>query len=136
MCGCAALKPGANSTSVADAASGAYPPPASFAIEYKPSGGKSKVQEMPLEPGMTVGDAVAKTKAHKKFRRIQVDLQRTPKNGMAHKMPIDFDNGSNKVGHSTNYDLHPNDRVIITEDTTTILDDLMSQYVPSAGKRR
>jgi hypothetical protein len=91
---------------------------------------------MPLEPGMTVGDAVEKTRAYRKFRRIQVDLQRTPKGGLAHKMPIDFNNGANQVGHSTNYDLHPNDRIIISEDPSTIFDDLISKYVPTAGKRR
>jgi protein involved in polysaccharide export with SLBB domain len=93
-----------------------------------------KVEELPLEEGMTVGDALEKAKANKRFRRATVDIQRTH-NGITHKMPVDFSNGNHRVSHSTNYALHPRDRVLVTEDTSTIVDDLMQKVLGTSPKR-
>jgi hypothetical protein len=128
LSGCASLKLGKNDHPVADAAA-TYPPPATVAIEFTAAGGKKKVQEVPIEKGTTVGDVLDKTKANRKFRRSTVAIQRTAPGGIPHKMPIEFSNDSHRVGHSTNYDLHPNDRILITEDTSTILDDLIKKYL-------
>lgn len=124
--GCASLSSWSPTKPVADAAT--YPPPTTIAIEYHPHGGKVKVVDVPFEEGQTIQAALEKHGAHKKFRRSFIDLQRTPKGGMPHKMPIDFKSG--QVGHSTNYDLHPNDRIIITEDNSTIFDDMAAKFIP------
>ena len=125
-CGCASLPGLKSDKSIAEAA--AYPPPSTFAIEYDPQYGKSKTVDVPLEEGMTIQSALKKTGADKKFRRAFIDLQRTPKGGMPHKMAIDYKSG--QVGHSTNYDLHPNDRIIVTEDPSTIFDDMAAKFIP------
>lgn len=111
-----------------------YPPVPMVAVECHSSNGKVKVEELPLEEGMTVGDALEKTKANKRFRRAVVDIQRTH-NGNTHKMPIDFNNGNNRVAHSTDYALHPRDRVLVTEDSSTIVDDLMQKVLGTSPKR-
>ncbi len=130
--GCASLGSWNGTKPVADAA--AFPAPATIAIEYHPHNGKTKVVDVPFEEGQTIQAALEKTGAHKKFRRSFIDLQRTPKGGMPHKMPIDFKSG--QVGHATNYDLHPNDRIIITEDNSTIFDDMASKFIPGMKTRK
>lgn len=111
-----------------------YPPVPMVAVECHGSNGKVKVEEVPLEEGMTVGDALEKTKANKRFRRATVDVQRTH-NGNTHKMPIDFNNGNHRVSHSTDYALHPRDRILVTEDNSTIVDDLMQKLMGTSSKR-
>jgi hypothetical protein len=106
-----------------------YPPPESIVIEFHGSGKKPKTLEMPLEPGMTVDDALVKAKANRKYRRSFVDIRRIAPGGLAHKMPIDFDNGKHRCGYSTNYALHPGDHIIVTEDTSTLVDDLAQRYL-------
>jgi hypothetical protein len=139
--GCATLHlpglsmPGQSETSPLPTAATQYPPPPMVALEFHPMHGKSQVEEIPLEPGMTISDAFDKTKAGKRFRRLVVDLQRTH-GGTTHKMPINFDNGKDRVSHSTNYALHPHDRIIIREDPSTALDDLMNKFLKTAPPRR
>lgn len=111
-----------------------YPPVPMVAVECHGSNGKVKVEEVPLEEGMTVGDALEKTKANKRFRRAYIDVQRTH-NGHTLKMPIDFSNGNNRVSHSTDYALHPRDRILVTEDSSTIVDDLMQKLLGTSPKR-
>lgn len=112
----------------------AYPPVPMIAVECHSASGKVKVEELPLEEGMTVSEALEKTKANKRFRRAFVDVQRTH-NGNTHKMPIDFNNGNNRVSHSTDYALHPRDRVMVREDSSTIVDDLMQKVLGTSPKR-
>lgn len=135
LCGCTSLTswtlPGGEAVAPAAAA---FPPPAMIAIEYHPDGGKVKVVDVPLEPGMTIQDALEKTGAHKKFRRSFIDLQRTPKGGLPHKMAIEFKSG--QISHASNYDLHPNDRIIVTEDTSTIVDDMIAKYLGGPGPKK
>jgi len=113
-----------------------YPPPEMFVIEYHGDGKKVKQVEMPLEPGMTVDDALAKSKANRRYRRTFVDIRRIAPGGLPHKMPIDFDNGQNRVSHSTNYALHPGDHVIVTEDSSTFVDDIGQKYLGLSKKKR
>jgi protein involved in polysaccharide export with SLBB domain len=104
-------------------------------VEFHGDEGKVQIEEVPLEPGMTVDDALTKAKAHKKFRRIQVDLGRTQGGQQPHKMAITYDNGKHHVSHTTNYALHPGDRVIVKKDNRTMMDDFMSSMLKKPKKR-
>ena len=118
---------------LADAAA-EFPPPATVAVELHPHNSSPKSIDVPLEEGMTVQDALKKTGAHRKYRRAYIDLKRTPKGEVPHTMGIEFKDG--QVGHSSNYDLHPNDRIIVTQDTRTFIDDTIAKYIPSAGAKK
>jgi hypothetical protein len=114
----------------------AYPPQESVVVEFHAEGGKAKSQEISLEPGMTVGDALDKCKGNRRYRRQFVDVRRTAPGGAVHKMPINFDNGQRRVAHAANYALHPGDHVIVSEDPSTIVDDLAERYLGLNKKKR
>lgn len=107
-------------------------------VEFHSAGAsKVKAVQLPLEPGMTVQDAVDKAKAGKHFRRVTIDLMRThAQSGEPHKMQIAFDDAKDQVAHSTNYSLHPNDRLMVTENTNTVIDDMLSSFLGRSTKKR
>jgi hypothetical protein len=136
-CGCQMLPFGAgDSAKLVDDQPQA--PPQTFAIEYRPHGGKIKRVEFPLEPDMTVQDAVDQHKIGRYFRRESIDVMRPiPESREPLKMAIAWNGGKSRVAHSTNYALHPRDTILVTEDTTTVIDDMLESINPAkSGKKR
>jgi hypothetical protein len=110
--------------------------PPTITIEFHPASGKVKAQQVPLAPGMSAQDAIDQTKAGKHFHRSKLDLVRKSElAGDLHKMPLAWDNGKRRVAHSTNYDLHAGDRLMIREDTSNALDDLLAKLTGDRPKR-
>ncbi|HTN74014.1 MAG TPA: hypothetical protein VL096_02160 [Pirellulaceae bacterium] len=107
-------------------------------VEFQ-SASKETVQvaELPLEPGMTVQDAIDKTKAGKRFRRMSIDLMRVhAESGEPHKMAIAFDDAKNRASHSTNYALYAKDRLVVTENNETVIDDMLKSLLGSARQKK
>lgn len=107
------------------------------AVEFHSASSKVQVVNVPLEEGMTVQDLVAKTKAGKHFRRVDIDLMRVhQQSGEPHKMTIAYDNGKDRVSHSTNYALYPNDRLKVVQNPDTALDDMVNAVMGTKKKKR
>jgi hypothetical protein len=61
-----------------------------------------------------------------RFRKKDVYIVRTsPKTGTKHKLGANFDVGKQKVTLETDYAIHPDDVVVVAEDTSTVLDDIL-----------
>jgi hypothetical protein len=112
-----------------------FPSQQTIAVEFHPTGAKPEVEEIPFTPGMVVSDAITQTNAHKRFKRIWVDVKRNSPAG-PHKMAIEWDRAHKRVSYASDYALHPNDRVIITQDSSNMLDDFMSTMLKTSPKRK
>lgn len=101
------------------------PAPGQCAVEVKAASGKTKVGHLDLQPDATVQSVLEKTGAHRKYARSIIEVQRKLPSGEWHKMPVEYDSGLKKVDPLHDYHVQPGDRVIVTEDPSNGLDDLM-----------
>ncbi|MGE0756329.1 MAG: hypothetical protein AB7F89_02570 [Pirellulaceae bacterium] len=96
-----------------------------YYIEFQPYQKKPILVAMPLNGVLYVQDALEQSGALKKFRRSQIEVFRQLPQGGGHKIPVKFDRGKRRVDPGSDYSVHPNDRIVVTEDTSTILDDML-----------
>jgi hypothetical protein len=125
-CGCA-MKLWNADPAQAELADIASQPQATVYVEYHAASGKKSREEVPLQPNMTVQGLITQTKADKKFRRITVDLVRTT-GGEPHKLKITYLNEANRVDYTFDYALHPGDRLLIKQDTTSQLAAMLKTF--------
>ena len=86
--------------------------------------------DVPYEDGMLVQQALEKAGAIKKFRRMRVQVARRSANGEWLKMGVAFDSSKREVPSGSNYALYPGDRVLATEDSSTVIGDMLRGVVP------
>jgi hypothetical protein len=103
------------------------PAPGQCSVELKSASGKVQVGHLDLAPEATVQSVLEKTKANRKYSRSTVELQRKLPSGEWHKMGVDYDSGTKRIDPLHDYHVQPGDRVIVTEDTSSGLDDLMKE---------
>lgn len=135
--GCATMTlPGFPGLADLPATAAAQPAPGmpSVTVEFRSPEVRTKRMQLPYTAGMTVQTAMEQSRATKHFRRMTVALVRTnPPHGRPHKMDIEFNSAKGRVHFTHDYALYPDDRLIVTEDTSTPLDDLISR-IPGLGK--
>jgi len=71
--------------------------------------------------------------AAKKWARMQIDLYRPLPSGGWHKMTIEFDRETHRVPPEFDYAVLPGDRIVVTQDTTTIMDDVLQRTLEPLG---
>ena len=75
--------------------------------------------------------------ALQKFGCMDIELVRKLPNGADHRMTVDFDRGSRRVEAGTDYQVRPDDRLVVREDPSTILDDMLENALgPWVGKSK
>jgi hypothetical protein len=98
---------------------------------------KPETTTMPLQKGTRIQDALKHVKAPTRFRRMDVKLIRFVKkdNGTTEraKLGVNYDAGKHHVSFETDYDLHPNDRIIIKENPNSELDDMVQAVAGPFG---
>ena len=104
-----------------------------FSVEIRPDGGRPQVTERPLTGQMHVQEGLEQTGAHRKFRRNHLELVRKLPNGGAHRIPLEWDTSNRRVAVEFDYALLPGDRIVVSEDTTTILDDMLGKALGPLG---
>ena len=82
-----------------------------------------------------VQQMLVQTSALKKYRRIEVEIIRQLPSGGFHKIPCEYDRTTKQINPEFDYSLMPGDRVVVKEDTSTIIDDMMKSAGGSLGKR-
>jgi hypothetical protein len=109
------------------------PAPGQCTVELKAAGGATKVGHLDVAPDATVQSVLEKTKANRKYSRATVDLYRKLPSGEWHKMPVDYDSGAKKVDPLHDYHVQAGDRVMVSEDTTSGLEDLFTEQKGTFG---
>ena len=109
------------------------PPAAKYVVEIRPESGKPRAVEKPLAEQTYVQTALDQTGALKKFSRATVEVYRPLPSGGWHKMNLEYDRENHKIPPEYDYAVLPGDRIIVTEDTTTIWDDMMERTMKPLG---
>jgi hypothetical protein len=107
-----------------------------YYVEFRPDGGKPTVVAKPLNDVTFVQQALEQSGAIKRFPRIKVDVYRQLPEGGGHRIPISYDRRNRRVAAGTDYAIHPRDRIVVTEDTSTVLDDMLETLGMPAGTLR
>jgi hypothetical protein len=113
------------------------PPPGSFTVEVQPASGKPIAKEQPLVGHLTAQQALENTKADKKFKKFNLELHRPLPDGRWHKMVLKYDRSAKHVDPEFDYTILPGDRLIVVQDTRTLLDEAMDAVtLPFGGPSR
>jgi len=112
----------------------AQPASAELKLEIRAAGKKPKFQQFPLQQGMCIQDALEQSGLTRRFRRMDVKLVRSTAEGSA-KLDSKYDHKANRVDPLYDYALYNGDHLIVIEDTSTVLDDLVNA-LPNLGPRR
>jgi len=94
----------------------------------------SKRVNITLEKETHVQDLLTRSGALKRFRRMDIQLIRTTPTGAKHKMGVEFDRSTRKVEMQSDYFVQPGDVLVVTEDASTIIDDMLQRKAGSKGK--
>ncbi len=101
-------------------------------VEIRAAGRSPEFREVPLSAGMCIGDALDETGLTRRFRRMDIHLVRHNQYGMA-KMDSKYEHKMAKVHPRFDYALHAGDHLVVTEDTTTMLHDMLNSLTPLPG---
>jgi hypothetical protein len=113
------------------------PPPGSFTVEVQPAKGKPIAKEQPLVGPLTVQEALEHTKANQRFSKFNLELHRNLPDGRMHKMVLKYDRQKKLVDPEFDYTILAGDRLIVVQDTTTILDEALdAMTIPFGGPTR
>ncbi len=108
------------------------------AMAIQAAGRKPKVKTLPLEPGMTIQTALEKTNLTRRFQNMEIKVLRvTPQsNGQPVPLQVQYDPVKNAVDILHDMALHPDDKIIVTEDTSNPLDKTLARFTSAMGLRR
>jgi hypothetical protein len=136
LVGCSMFKEQASPKLTAEVTPGPAPggPPASkYVVEIRPDGEKPKAVEKPLSDQLFVQSALEVTGAAKQFDRATVQVYRALPTGGWHKMELEWDKENKRIPPEYDYAVLPGDRIVVTEDTATMFDDMMVRAMKPLG---
>jgi len=131
LSGCAVMNTGGTqSLPVPEAAVTAAPgSTASITVEIRPAGKKSEMTQLPLDNETTVQQALEKAKLIQRFRRMNIEVLRVTGQQRA-KLDVKYDHAKAHVNPLYDYALYPGDHLIVAQDTSTPLDDMLESLGP------
>ena len=101
-------------------------------MEMRQAGKKPEMRQMPLVGVLRVQQALEEVGAVKRFRRMNVRVMR-PERDQRQKLEVRYDHRSRSVEPLYDYVLHPGDHLVVSEDKTTALDDMLQSATGSFG---
>lgn len=108
------------------------PPAGAYTIELHASGRKPEIRQMPLTGPTLVQQALEQSGAAKRFRRMNIVVMRVG-GDERHKLDVKFDRKLGTVNPLYDYALVPGDHLVVTEDTSTVLDDMLGSISAPLG---
>ena len=110
-------------------------PTSTYQILFVPHEGKAEQVTRTLSGTMHIQQALEQAGAHKKFRRIEVELVRPLPQGGFHRIPCDYDRANKQITPEFDYALLPGDRIVVKEDPSTIIDDMLTSALGPMGAK-
>jgi hypothetical protein len=105
-------------------------------VIFQPEKGQPQRMERSLTEPTTVQQMLVQSGGLKKYRRVEVEVIRQRPTGGGHfTIPCEYDRETKQIDPANDYALMPGDRVVIKEDTSTLIDDLMRSAGGNLGKR-
>ena len=97
-----------------------------FYLELRADGRKPEVIAMPLSGDLFIQQALDQSGASRRFGRMKIELYRKLPEGGGHKFDIAYDRAKRQIPAGSDYAIYPKDRIIVTEDTSNMFDDMLS----------
>ncbi len=126
--GCSSLQ--ISAPNVTDAEQASASGQANIIVVKKGAGRSAVATTIPFKPSMVVDEAMEKSGAKSWFNRCKVSVVRGSENGEKLKMDVEYDNGQDRVEPLYDYALQAGDRVVVNEDTSNVLTDILSELSP------
>lgn len=106
-----------------------------YTVLVKHDGYAPTKKEVPLEEVVFVQDAIDASGAKNEMGRMKVLLVR-PRPGSHEplKLKCDYDARRKVVANTMNYQIRPGDKLYLSEDPTTPMDDIVSSIFPTGEK--
>lgn len=101
--------------------------PSSCYVEIRALGEKPKRIRMLLEDAPYVQKVLEQTGLVKQFRNMHIELSRKLPDGTRHKLEVRYDAKQDHVISAFDYALHPNDLLVIQQDSATSLDEMLKK---------
>jgi len=95
-----------------------------FTVELREANESPAQLSVALDRVLHIQDALVKSGAIDNFRRMNVELYRPLQNGTYHRFEVRYNRSSQRVDPAFDYALQPADRLVVTEDTATVVDDM------------
>jgi hypothetical protein len=95
-----------------------------FTVEFHSQRGPAQRLEQPLDGPLVVSDALKKTNAARRFKRMDIFVIRKGADGRGIKMQVDYDRRARNPVAQHDYAIHPGDRIIVVDDPSTVIDDM------------
>ena len=141
MTGCAGLGTPKSDLKTELAKGGTIPPDAApgtakVDVIFQPDKGQPQRMERSLTEPTTVQQMLVQSGGLKKYRRVEVEvIRQRPSGGGYFTIPCEYDRETRQIDPANDYALMPGDRVVIKEDTSTVIDDIMRSAGGNLGKR-
>jgi len=94
-------------------------------VEFHSEGAKPERRMVKLQGEMHVQNVMEQANGFRRFSRAKIELVRRTPAGNAHKMDVTYDRSTHKIDPQTDYHARPGDRVIVTEDSSNVLTDML-----------
>jgi hypothetical protein len=111
--------------------------PASITMEVRPAGKKAELGRVPLDGPTTIQQVLQRARLVKRFRRMDICLMRVAR-AERHKLEVKYDHTEGMVDPLYDYALHPGDHLLVTENTTTMFDEMLGSLtaplIPSSRR--
>jgi len=104
----------------------------SITVEMRQAGKEPEMRQMPLMGVLHVQEALEEVGAVKRFRRMDVRVMRLARD-QRQKLEVRYDHRRRSVEPLYDYALHPGDHLVVMEDTTTAMDDMLQSVTGSIG---
>jgi hypothetical protein len=106
----------------------------SISVEVRgANGGKPEIRQIPLQEQMFLQQALEAVGVTKRFRGMKIQVIRMA-GDERQKMEAKYKQGSGHVDPAYDYALHPGDHVIVTDDSKTILEEMMHSVTGPIGR--
>lgn len=115
----------------------AAPLPNACQVVIKDAAGKTTRTTLPLDKQQHIQDLLVQSGALRQFTRMDLALLRTTPTGGKQRMNVEFDRSKRAVEMQYDYFIMPGDVLLVTEDPSTIVDDMIkkSGLVKTSSRR-
>jgi len=103
-------------------------------VEIRALGEKPKRITMSLEDAGYIQQVLEQTGLVKEFKHMHIELSRKLPDGTRHKLDVHYDAKEDQVVSAFDYALHPNDLLVIREDSASSLHDMLKKLAGPLGR--
>lgn len=107
-----------------------------YMVEVRRPGYSTQYSRIQHQGATHLQDALDKSGASKKLKRMELYLLRTPpQGGPRQRLTAEYDAADKRVKWESDYAVYPGDHIVAIEDTSSEFDDMISQLLGPFGTK-